>query len=529
MIPTRFPVNDLRDGMYKGPRVDVGPGSGLGFKGSRFWDIESEADPQYRAGGGLGIGKKQPPWMMGLGLEEMEERLWSKQWKMKKIDWQACAGVTGLAMLKNGTKAQLAGNDGSRIKKETAFCLQRNKDKFDKMRAAEKQKFDDAETVLNTLDQIQKENSLGTLTLESLANDFSNLKCKVSHSYMIYHLSPVAYSLAFPLFIRTFQGWDPLQNPSYQLELVSMWRQVLDSDHGYVYYAQLVSQAILPAVRASSISNWDAKDPEPMLKFLDCWKMLLPYSLLNTILDTIVMPKMSDVVDSWDPRSETYSIHDWVHQWLPWLGRKQKGLFRMIHIKLGEVLDAWHPSDASAYILLSPWKNVFDPEAWEQLMHRYIVPKLQVTLQELEINPANQKLYQFHWVMSWASAMPIHLMVNLMSGFFFTKWLQFLYNWLNKTPDFEEIRKWYKVWKDLLPQELVANESIRAQLSIGVDMIGKAVDGVKIDPPAHSLNYSLPGMRSLKPWLFEAPQTRRAPAQNYQAFEAGLYPCWSCY
>ncbi|KAL9457122.1 hypothetical protein AB3S75_006207 [Citrus x aurantiifolia] len=57
MIPARFPVNDLRDGMYKGPGVDVGPGSGLGFKGSRFWDIESEADPQYRAGGGLGLGR----------------------------------------------------------------------------------------------------------------------------------------------------------------------------------------------------------------------------------------------------------------------------------------------------------------------------------------------------------------------------------------------------------------------------------------------------------------------------------------
>lgn len=155
-----------------------------------------------------------------------------------------------------------------------------------------------------------------------------------------------------------------------------MWKYVLDSDHGYVYYAQLVSQTILPAVRASSISTWDAKDPEPMLKFLDCWKMLFPYSLLNTILDTIVMLKRSNVVNSLDPRSETDSIHDWVHQWQPWLGRKREGLFRMIHILLGEVLDAWLPSDASAYILLSPWKNVFEPAAWEQLMHRYIVPKL---------------------------------------------------------------------------------------------------------------------------------------------------------
>lgn len=104
----------------------------------------------------------------------------------------------GLAKLKNGSEAQLADDDGLRIQKETAFCLQRNKDKFDKMRAAEKQKLDDAETVLNTLVQIEKENSIGTLTLESLAYYFSHLKCMVSHSCMIYNLSPVAYSLAFP-------------------------------------------------------------------------------------------------------------------------------------------------------------------------------------------------------------------------------------------------------------------------------------------------------------------------------------------
>lgn len=69
--------------------VDFGLGRGLGFNGSGFWDNESEVDPQYRAGGGIGSGKSPSPWMMC--LEKMEERLWSKQWKVKKIDGNASA------------------------------------------------------------------------------------------------------------------------------------------------------------------------------------------------------------------------------------------------------------------------------------------------------------------------------------------------------------------------------------------------------------------------------------------------------
>ncbi|GAY51674.1 hypothetical protein CUMW_136030 [Citrus unshiu] len=173
---------------------------------------------------------------------------------------------------------------------------------------------------------------------------------------------------------------------------------------------------------SSSINTGMLEEVEPMLKFLDSWKNLLPSSVLDTILDTVVMPKVSSLVNSWNSSSETDPIHVLVQSWMQILGQKREGSYQMILIKLGEV-----------------------------------------TLQELEINPANQKLDQFNWVTSWASDIPIHLMADLMLGFFFTKWLQ-----------------------ELLPQEILANESIRARLAIGLDMIAEAADGAKLDPAEYT-------------------------------------------
>lgn len=81
-------------------------------------------------------------------------------------------------------------------------------------------------------------------------------------------------------------------------------------------------------------------------------------------------------VDNWNPLTDTVPIHSWIHPWLPLLQSRLEPLYPPIRSKLSNALQRWHPSDASARLILQPWKNVFTAGAWEAFLLKNIIPKL---------------------------------------------------------------------------------------------------------------------------------------------------------
>ncbi|XKL59941.1 hypothetical protein PGB90_000957 [Kerria lacca] len=121
-----------------------------------------------------------------------------------------------------------------------------------------------------------------------------------------------------------------------------------------------------------------------------------------------------------------------------------------------------------------PWVGVFDHGEMDGFLVNNIVPKLQNVLQDFIINPRQQCLENWNWVMEWSEMIPAHTMASILDRFFFPKWLQNLSVWLNTNFDFNEVGKWFSGSKTIIPDNIKTQSLIIDHLRRALELMNKA-------------------------------------------------------
>ncbi|KAL2729259.1 tuftelin-interacting protein 11 isoform X2 [Vespula squamosa] len=368
---------------------------------------------------------------------------------------------------------------------DRVIALEAEKRNLSKVVDQHGQLIDTLENVLAVVDRLMDETS--EITLQDTADVFKSLQDKYYEEYKMYELGDLATSFVGPKIKDSLFSWNPLMQPKQPIKLFEQWKEILETGTSPLQtrtiqpYDQLVWNAWMPSIRGA-VQQWTCRQPDSLIELLEHWIPLLPGWIFENILDLLILPKLTLEVEEWNPLTDTVPIHTWIHPWLPlmrnWLDTL---IYPIIRRKLGSALGGWHPSDRSARLMLQPWAEVFAKGDMEAFLVKNIIPKLQIALSEFVINPHQQHLDQWNWVIEWKELIPSHIMANLLDKFFFPKWEQVLTFWLNHSPNYDQVMNWYMGWKGMLSDKLLAEPLVKEHFKKAIDMLNRAVAA----PPSH--------------------------------------------
>lgn len=306
------------------------------------------------------------------------------------------------------------------------------------------------------------------LTLDAAAKIFVKIQSEYPAEYKEFGLDDLVAGVIAPLFQQELKGWKPLEEPTKHVDLLKRWATILDvrqlkTTNVFDPYSALVWSGIMPNIR-SATSAWNPRIHHPMAAFLDAWASLLPSHILDNILEQLILPRITACVEPWDPLTDTIPIHVWILPWSELLGEKmQQTVYPTIREKLGTALGAWMPSDRSARAMITPWQHVFDDGDLQSFLVKHIIPKLQISLTELIINPLQQEMECFNQVWEWHEIIPPVMMAQMFDKIFFPKWMQTLVIWLNQNPNLDQVSRWYSGWKSRYSDSFLQQTNIKGE------------------------------------------------------------------
>uniref|UniRef100_H0XL48 Tuftelin-interacting protein 11 n=1 Tax=Otolemur garnettii TaxID=30611 RepID=H0XL48_OTOGA len=282
--------------------------------------------------------------------------------------------------------------------------------------------------------------------------------------------------IVYPLMKEYFKGC------TYSTEIIFKLKNLLKNNQFLSHGGQdlsadafhrLIWEVWMPFVQ-NIVTRWQPRNCDPMVDLMNSWVHIIPMWILDNILDQLIFPMLQKEAENWNPLTDTIPIHSWVNPWLPLRQAQLEPPSSPNCSKLSSALQKWHPSNSPAKFILQPWKD-FTPGSWQAFMVKNIEPKLGMYLSELVINPHQQHMDVFYWVIHWKGMIFVSGLVGLLEKHFFPKWLQVLCSWLSNSPNYEEITKWYMGWKSMIFYQVLAHSSIKDKFNEALDITNRVV------------------------------------------------------
>lgn len=344
-------------------------------------------------------------------------------------------------------------------------------------------------------------------------------------------LSSIAVAAIHPFFRQAVEGWQPLEDPKLsgvasdgfvlalrgishllglQVESTEAQKKLIAIKHSHqpsltgkshsrahktTPYESLMYNIWFPKVRSAITNTWDVHDPSSLLTFLDHWTPLLPPFIKSQILEQLIVRKLDDAIQSWNPkkRSRTSTLpHLWLFPWLPYLpshhldARSSSGLVADVKRKFRTLIDSW---DFRRGVIpgLTQWRDLLRPsssssrdDTWTPLLLNHVLPTLSRYFRtNFQVAPQDQEPYMktLTHVFEWQPVLGDRMLAQLLVNELFPMWHDVLHQWLTMDGvNYLEIRDWFDFWRSVIPTEISALPVVNAEWKKGEALINQALD-----------------------------------------------------
>ena len=209
-----------------------------------------------------------------------------------------------MRLLVDVAEADIQRIDGKlRHEKDTAVILGREQTRLQSEVQAAAQHVQRLNQILQNVSKCQSSDA--SITISDIEQVYSRLKQKHREDFYMYNLAAAALAQVLPRLTHLLLHWRPLEDPSLGTAEFARWRELLESEQqkrNAVYqaaggassdpYVQLCSAIVMPKLNRVVTNDWEPRNPEPMLQFMEHWGPLLPGALQQQVLESLVFPKV---------------------------------------------------------------------------------------------------------------------------------------------------------------------------------------------------------------------------------------------